>query len=190
MQLSLRRSGTSILEISIAVAILAFAITALYVVNINMMKQLNATNCNAAVAQNLDKRMDQLKGAYWSDITSATYLSSSSFLGTTLQDTTDNLSTLVSEQLVVSPVRPSYMSPTPAASPTITTSPTPPDLYITRIGTGTPTVSPSPYSGALYYEYALKLTLTTTWQDTSSNAASNTHTRTISTIVSRTGVQQ
>jgi hypothetical protein len=187
MQLPLKRSGTSILEISIAVAILAFAISAIYVVHINMMKQLNATNCNVAVAQNIGKRMDQIRGAYWTNVTDPAYLSGPNFLGTVLADTTDNVSTLVSEQLVVSPVRPQYMSPTPSPSPT--SAATPPDLYITRTGTGTPVVSPSPYSGDLVDEYAVKLTLTTTWKDASSNAASNTHTRKVSTIVSRTGMR-
>ena len=128
------------MEVAVAGALLAFALTALYVLYMNTLNQARAASFNAAAGQVVMQRMDQMKSVNWLKVTDGAYIKT--ILSSTTSFTavnTQHLPEVTQEQIVVSTLAVPFMSPAPSPTPTPSVSGS---LIVTRTGTAAPVASP------------------------------------------------
>src|SRR6266567_4012066 len=172
--------GTTLVEVAVAGALLALALASLYALYGTTVKEAKGGDTAAIAAQNSIARIDQMRNLTWNNTTSP------SFIATLLTTPTssDNASTISREIISIYPAAVPQTSPLPA--PTPSPSPTPdstPFFSVTKIGTGTPVISPSTPSSILG-ERLIRVEVTTEWV-----SSAITHQRQLSTLISKSGTK-
>jgi len=172
--------GTTLVEVAMAGALLVLALASLYALYGTTVKEAKGGDTAAIAAQNSIARIDQMRNLTWNNTTSP------SFIATLLTTPTssDNASTISREVISIYPAAVPQTSPLPA--PTPSPSPTPdstPFFSVTKIGTGTPVISPSTPSSILG-ERLIQVEVTTEWV-----ASATTHQRQLSTLISKSGTK-
>ena len=141
-----REQGTTLVEVAVAGALLVLALASLYALYGTTVKEAKAGDTAMIAQQNSIARIDQMRNLTWNNTTSP---SSIATLLTT-PTSSDNASTISKEIISIYPAAVPQTSPLPA--PTPSPSPTPgstPFFSVTKIGTGTPAISPSTPSSIL-----------------------------------------
>ena len=172
--------GTTLVEVAVAGALLVLALTSLYALFGTTVKEAKTGDTAAIAEQNSIARIDQMRNLTWNNTTSP---SSIATLLTT-PTSSDNASTISREVISIYPAAVPQTSPLPA--PTPSPSPTPgstPFFTVTKIGTGTPAVSPSTPSSILG-ESLIRVEVTTEWV-----TSATTHQRQLSALISRSGTK-
>jgi hypothetical protein len=172
--------GTTLVEVAVAGALLVLALASLYALYGTTVKEAKAGDTAAIAEQNSIARIDQMRNLTWNNTTSP---SSIATLLTT-PTSSDNASTISREVISIYPAAVPQTSPLPA--PTPSPSPTPgstPFFTVTKIGTGTPAISPSTPSSILG-ETLIRVQVTTEWV-----ASATTHQRQLSTLISKSGTK-
>lgn len=172
--------GTTLVEVAVAGALLVLALTSFYALYGTAVKEAKTGDTAAIAQQNSIARIDQMRILTWNNTTSP---SSIATLLTT-PTSSDNASTISREVISIYPAAVPQTSPLPA--PTPSPSPTPgstPFFSVTKIGTGTPVISPATPSSILG-ESLIRVEVTTEWV-TSATA----HQRQLSTLISRSGTK-
>lgn len=180
-------SGLSLLEAVIASGILAFAVSGLYALYGHTRNQLAYVNENSYVQAHLIARHEQLRQLAWHNVTSPAYLTGSSFLNDRLVRSTaltsgSNLPRIDEEYIVAYPATLPY---TPPATPTPT-----PYFRVSLTGSNALNGSYTPagfdhsllISATTFEPYQLNYVIGIQW-----TSRGRTHTREISTLVSRSG---
>ena len=175
-----RERGTTLVEVAVAGALLALALANLFALYGTTVKEAKAGDTAMIGQQNSIARIDQMRNLTWNNTTSpssiATLLSTST--------SSDNASTISREVISIYPAAVPQTSPLPA--PTPSPSPTPgstPFFTVTKIGTGTPAISPSAPSSILG-ETLIRVEVTTEWV-----TSATTHQRQLSTLISKSGTK-
>ena len=168
------RDAFTVIEATVAGAIITLFLTSLFALNSNMIHMLRAASEAANSSQDLQTRVEQLRLANWNQITNPVWLTANFF---TTTDQKINLPGMV-ETLTVSV----YQSP--AAAPP---SPPVPSFTVTHNADGTITTSPSTYSStaSLQQQDMLQLDLCITWP-----TLYRSRTRCLTTVVSRWGISK
>jgi type II secretory pathway pseudopilin PulG len=173
--------GTTLVEVALAGALLALALASLYALYGTTVKEAKGGDTAAIAQQNSIARIDQMRNLTWNNTTSPSYIRD--YLLTT-PTSSDNASTISREVISIYPAAVPQTSPLPA--PTPSPSPTPgstPFFSVTKIGTGTPVISPSTPSSILG-ERLIRVEVTTEWV-----ASATTHQRQLSTLISKSGTK-
>ena len=168
------RDAFTVVEATVAGAIITLFLTSLFALNSNMVHMLRAASEAANSSQDLQTRVEQLRLANWNQITDPTWLNSNFFVTT---DQKVNLPGMV-ETLTVS----IYQSPTAAPTSSVI-----PPFTITHNADGTLTTNPSTYAytATLQQQDMLQLDLCVTWP-----TLYRTRTRCLTTVVSRWGISK
>jgi type II secretory pathway pseudopilin PulG len=175
-----RERGSTLVEVAVAGALLALALTSLYALYGSTVKEAKAGDTAAIAEQNSIARIDQMRDLTWNNTTSP---SSIATLLTT-SPSSDNALTISREVISIYPAAVPQTSPLPA--PTPSPSPTPgstPFFTVTKIGTGTPAISPSTPNSILS-EKLIRVEVTTEWV-----TSATTHQRQLSTLISKSGTK-
>jgi len=175
-----REQGTTLVEVAVAGALLVLALASLYALYGTTVKEAKAGDTAMIGQQNSIARIDQMRNLTWNNTTSP---SSIATLLTT-PTSSDNASTISREVISIYPAAVPQTSPLPA--PTPSPSPTPgstPFFTVTKIGTGTPAISPSTPSSILG-ETLIRVEVTTEWV-----TSATTHQRQLSTLISKSGTK-
>jgi hypothetical protein len=173
--------GTTLVEVAVAGALLVLALASLYALYGITVKEAKAGDTAAIAEQNSIARIDQMRNLTWNNTTNP------SFIATWLLPTptsSDNASAISKEVISIYPAAVPQTSPLPA--PTPSPSPTPgstPFFSVTKIGTGTPAISPSAPSSILG-ERLIRVEVTTEWV-----TSATTHQRQLSTLISKSGTK-
>jgi hypothetical protein len=172
--------GTTLVEVAVAGALLALALAGLYALHGTTVNEAKAGDTAMIGQQNSIARIDQMRNLTWNNTTSP------SSIATLLTTPTspDNASTISREVISIYPAAVPQTSPLPA--PTPSPSPTPgstPFFTVTKIGTGTPTISPFTPSSILG-ETLIRVEVTTEWV-----TSATTHQRQLSTLISKSGTK-
>jgi type II secretory pathway pseudopilin PulG len=173
--------GTTLIEVAVAGALLVLAMASLYALYGTTVKEAKGGDTAAIAQQNSIARIDQMRTLTWTNTTSPSYIRD--YLLTT-PTSSDNASTISKEVISIYPAAVPQTSPLPA--PTPSPSPTPgstPFFSVTKIGTGTPVISPSTPSSILG-ERLIRVEVTTEWV-----ASATTHQRQLSTLISKSGTK-
>ena len=177
---ALHERGTTLVEIAVAGAVLVLGLTSLYALYGTTVREAETGDTATIAEQNSIARIDQMRNLTWNNTTSP---SSIAALLTT-PTSSDNASTISKEIISIYPAAVPQTSPLPA--PTATPSPTPgstPFFSVTKIGTATPTISPST-PATIVGERLIRVEVTTEWV-TSATA----HQRQMSTLISKSGTK-
>ena len=171
-----RTRAFTLMETTVAGAIVAVLLTGLFVLNSDMLHLLRSSAETTNASAHLQTRVEQVRLANWNQLTDPAWVQA-----TLLNAPTDaelNLSGL-SETFTATP----YVSPCSAAP---TASP-PPAYTVSRLADGTTSVSPAGYSsGALLAQQEmLRIDLSISWP-----GINRTRTRTQTTLVSPWGVSK
>ena len=177
--------GTTLVEVAVAGALLVLALAGVYALYGTTVNEAKAGDTAAIAEQNCIARIDQIRNLTWNNTTDpdTTHPSSIASLLST-PTSSDNASTISREVISIYPAAVPQTSPLPA--PTPSPSPTPgstPFFTVTKIGTGTPAISPSTPSSILS-ETLIRLEVTTEWV-----TSATTHQRQLSTLISRSGTK-
>jgi hypothetical protein len=170
------RAAFTVLEASIAGAIVTVLLSGLFVLQSNMMRMLDASTQTTNASAHLQTRVEQVRLANWSQVTDPDWVQSS--LLNTPADADVNLPGC-SETYTVSPYQ-SPCSAAPAATP-------PPPFTVTRQADGTLKLSPAgySYSTALAGQEMIQVDLSVTWP-----SLGRSRTRAQSTLVSPWGISK
>jgi len=172
--------GSTLVEVAVAGALLALALTSLYALYGNSVKEAKAGDTAAIAEQNSIARIDQMRDLTWNNTTSP---SSIATLLTT-STSSDNASTISTEVISIYPAAVPQTSPLPAPTPSPTPTPgSTPFFSVTKIGTATPIISPSAPSSILG-ERLIRVEVTTEWV-----ISGATHQRQLSTLISKSGTK-
>ncbi len=175
-----RERGTTLVEVAMAGALLVLALASLYALYGTTVKEAKAGDTAAIAEQNSIARIDQIRNLNWYNTTTPSNIAT--LLNT--PTSSDNASTISREVISIYPAAVPQTSPLPA--PTPSPSPTPgstPFFSVTKIGTGTPVVSPSTPSSILG-ERLIRVEVTTEWV-----SSAITHQRQLSTLISKSGTK-
>ena len=158
-------------------AIITLFLTSLFALNSTVMRLLGSAAETADASQELQQRVEQVRLANWSQITSSTWVQTN--LLATPTDASVNLPGM-QETLTVSP----YVSPSATVAP-VTAPPLP--FTVTRSPTGTVTVTPAGYasSAAMANLDMVQIDLAITWP-----GWTRQRNRALTTIVSRWGISK
>ncbi len=168
------RGGFSVLEASIAGAIIMVFLTSLFALNSNMMHLLGSAAQAANASQSLQQRVEQVRLANWQQISDPAWVQSQLFGKMT--DASVNLAGL-KETITVS----AYYAPSSVAP-----NPNPGSFIVTRSPAGAVTVSPAGFaSSALLSQEMLQVDLAVTWP-----GWNRTRYRGLTTLVSRWGISK
>lgn len=172
--------GSTLVEVAVAGALLALALTSLYALYGNSVKEAKAGDTAAIAEQNSIARIDQMRDLTWNNTTSP---SSIATLLTT-STSSDNASTISTEVISIYPAAVPQTSPLPAPTPSPTPTPgSTPFFSVTKIGTATPIISPSA-SSSILGERLIRVEVTTEWVTSGA-----THQRQLSTLISKSGTK-
>ncbi len=175
-----RERGSTLVEVAVAGALLALALTSLYALYGSTVKEAKVGDSAAIAEQNSIARIDQMRDLTWNNTTSP---SSIATLLTT-STSSDNASTISREVISVYPASVPQTSPLPAPTPSPTPTPgSAPFFSVTKIGTATPIISPSAPSSILG-ERLIRVEVTTEWVTSGA-----THQRQLSTLISKSGTK-
>ena len=168
--------GFTVLEASVAAAIVTVLLSGLFVLQSDMMRMLSASTQTTNASAHLQTRVEQVRLANWTQLTDPNWVQSNLLESPT--DADINLPGL-SETYTVTP----YQSPcsgAPAAAP-------PPPFTVSRRADGTITVSPAGYSDSslLAGQEMLQVDLSVTWL-----SLGRTRTRAQSTVISPWGISK
>ena len=172
--------GTTLVEIAIAGALAVLGFTGLYALYGTTVKEAKGGDTAAIAEQNSIARIDQIRNLNWYNTTTPSNIAT--LLNT--PTSSDNASTISREVISIYPAAVPQTSPLPA--PTPSPSPTPgstPFFTVTKIGTGTPAVSPSAPSSILG-ETLIRVEVTTEWV-----SSATIHQRQLSTLISKSGTK-
>jgi type II secretory pathway pseudopilin PulG len=175
-----RERGTTLVEVAVAGALLVLALASLYALYGTTVKEAKTGDTAAIAQQNSIARIDQMRDLTWNNTTSPSAIATL----LTTATSSDNASTISKEIISIYPAAVPQTSPLPA--PTPSPSPTPgstPFFSVTRIGTGTPAISPSTPNNILG-ESLIRVEVTTEWV-----TSATTHQRQLSTLISRSGTK-
>jgi hypothetical protein len=172
--------GTTLVEVAVAGALLVLALASLYALYGNAVNAAKGGDAAAIAEQNSIGRIDQIRNLTWNNATSP------AFIATLLATPTssDNASTVSKEVIAIYPAAVPQSSPLP--QPTPSPSPTPgstPFFSVSKIGTGTPSISPSPPPSILT-ERLIRVEITSEWV-----TSARTHQRQLSTLISKSGTK-
>ncbi len=173
------RGGFTVVEAAVAGAIIILFLTSLFALNSTVMRLLGAAAETSSASQDLQQRVEQVRLANWSQITSPPWVQAN-LLGTPT-DASVNLPGL-QETLTVTP----YVSPSSAPAPATATAP-PAAFTVTRNALGTVTVTPAGYasSAAMANQEMVQIDLTITWPGWNRQRY-----RALTTLVSRWGISK
>jgi len=172
--------GTTLVEVAVAAALLVLALMSLYALYGSTVKEAKGGDTAAIAQQNSIARIDQMRNLTWNNTTSPSAIATL----LTTPASSDNASTISREVISIYPATVPQTSPLP--EPTPSPSPTPgstPFFSVTKIGAGTPAVSPSTPSSILG-ERLIRIEVTTEWI-----SSATTHQRQLSTLISKSGTK-
>jgi type II secretory pathway pseudopilin PulG len=177
--------GTTLVEVAIAGALLALALANLFALYGTTVKEAKAGDTAVIAQQNCIARIDQIRNLTWNNTTNPGTTNPASIAGLLNNPTSlDNASTISKEVISIYPAAVPQTSPLPAPAPP--PSPTPgstPFFSVTKIGTETPVISPSPASSILG-ERLIRVEVSTEWV-----TSATTHQRQLSTLISKSGTK-
>jgi hypothetical protein len=172
--------GTTLLEVAVAGVLLILALASLYGLYGTTVKEAKAGDTASIAGENSIARIDQIRNLTWNKTTSPAALATL----LTTPTSSDNASAVSKETISIYPAAVPQTSPLPA--PTPFPSPTPgstPYFSVTKIGTGTPAISPSAPS-SIIGEKLIRVEVATEWV-----ASATTHRRELSTLISKSGTK-
>ena len=174
-----RRDGFTVVEATVAGAIIILFLTSLFALNSTVMRLLGSAAQTASASQDLQQRVEQVRLANWSQITDASWVQTN-LLGTQT-DASINLPGL-QETLTVS----QYVSPSTAATAAKTTA-APSPFTVTRAASGAVSVSQSDSapSSSVVNQEMVQVDLTIRWP-----GWNRQRTRALTTVVSRWGISK
>ena len=174
------QAGFTVVEASVAGAIIILFLTSLFALNSTVMRLLGSAAETASASQNLQQRIEQVRLANWTQITDPAWVQIN-LLGTQT-DASVNLPGL-QETLTVTP----YVSPSTSAVAAKAAALPPPPFTVTRSPAGAVTVSPAGYasSAAMASQEMVQVDLTLSWP-----GWNRQRTRALTTLVSRWGISK
>lgn len=172
--------GSTLVEVAVAGALLAFALMSLYALYGSSVKEAKAGDTAAIAEQNSIARIDQMRDLTWINTTSPSSIATL----LTASTSSDNASTISREVIKIYPAAVPQTSPLPEPTPSPTPTPgSAPFFSVTKIGTATPVISPSAPSSILG-ERLIRVEVTTEWV-----TSGTTHQRQLSTLISKSGTK-
>jgi type II secretory pathway pseudopilin PulG len=175
-----RERGTTLVEVAVAGALLVLGLTSLYALYGTTVNTAKAGDSATIAGQNSIARIDQMRNLTWNNTTSPSAIAALLLTPTS----SDNASTISKEVIKIYPAAVPQTSPLPA--PTPSPSPTPgstPFFSVSKIGAGTPEISPST-PGSILSERLIRVEVTTEWI-----TSTTTHQRQLSTLISKSGTK-
>ncbi len=169
------QAAFTVLEASIAGAIIMLFLTSLFALNSNMMRLLGSASETANASQSLQQRVEQVRLSNWQQVSDPVWVSTNLF--GTMTDASINLPGLT-ETITVSP----YYAPSSLAA-----AANPGSFTVTRISTGAVSISPAGFSStALGSQEMLQVDLVVSWP----GWGARTRNRGLTTLVSRWGISK
>ena len=153
--------GTTLVEVAVAGALLALALANLFALYGTTVKEAKAGDTAAIAQQNCIARIDQMRNLTWDKTTDPSYIQNNLLANPT---SPDNASVITNEAISIYPAAVPQTSPLPTATPTPS--------------------SPTPTPSSLIGERLIRVEVTTEWK-----TSGITHTRQLSTLISKSGTK-
>ena len=173
----LRRDGFTVVEASVAGAIIILFLTSLFALNSTVMRLLGSSAETASASQELQQRVEQVRLANWNQITDPTWVQT--YLLGQATDASVNLPNLQETLVVTTYVSPSSSAATAASAANGAT------FKVMRSATGAVTMPSSYNPSALVNQEMVQVDLTISWPGW--NRQRN---RALTTLVSRWGISK
>lgn len=169
-----RQDGFTVMEASVAGAIITLFLASIFALNSNMIHLLRAASEAANASEQLQLRVEQVRLANWNQITNPNWFSSKFFIPT---DALTNLPDMT-ESVTVTP----FLSPSSTAS-----GDPPPGSFTVKRQNGVTTITPPGYadSSKLAQQEMIRIDVYITWP-----SLYRTRSRSLTTLVSRWGISK